>query len=432
MSRLQKLRWLESPELSEAAQSLSLEKSRVAQRTWAAEPLRSRLRFVRSLRGQIASNAELLLDCFPTQLSRTRSDSLTAEVIPLAEACRFLELNADRILAGRKLSKRGRPVWLNKLDVEVQREPFGIVLLIGPANYPLLLTGVQALQALVAGNAVVIKPGRGAGRLAQAFADLVIQAGLPSDLLTVLNEGISSVQDALDAGVDKIVLTGSVQSGKAVLRQAAERIIPVTAELSGSDPVFVQAGADLKRAAAAVHFGTDLNGGDTCIAPKRVYVHSSVADQFRADLGPCDTPVVAVRDDDEALELAARSPYALGASVFGGEAAARKLASRINAGLVVINDMIVPTADPRVPFGGRAWSGFGTTRGAEGLLEMTTPKAVLVQRSGRLRHLEPLPENSEEFFLAFLKASHTTSIAGRIAAWRRFLRALSGTRKVKQ
>ena len=226
-------------------------------------------------------------------------------------------------------------------------------------------------------------------------------------------------------------MTGSVESGRAVLRGAAEQIIPVTAELSGFDAVFVQPGADLERAAAAIAFGRNLNGGDTCIAPKRIYAHESVA-PFLADLQASDVRVVPVRDDDEALEFASRSPYALGATIFGEESSARQLASRINAGVVVINDMIVPTADPRVPFGGRCWSGFGTTRGAAGLLEMTTPKAIVVQRGKRLRHLEPMPPNAENFFLAYLSASHSQTLTSRLKGWLRFIRAIAGTRKVKQ
>jgi aldehyde dehydrogenase (NAD+) len=291
---------------------------------------------------------------------------------------------------------------------------------------------VQALQALVAGNAVFIKPGRESGPVARAFEDLASRAGLPAGLLTILDESVATASAAIHSGVDKLVLTGSVRSGRAVLRDAAEHLIPVTAELSGFDPVFVQPGADPHRVAAALAFGASLNGGETCIAPRRVYVHQSMVETLRAALGPLDIPVTSTYSDDEALELAAQSPYALGATVFGEESSARDFAKRVNAGVVVINDLIVPTADPRVPFGGRGASGFGTTRGALGLLEMTTPKAVVVQRGRRLRHLEPMPLNAEEFFLAYLAAMHTKAVPARIRGWRRFLKAISATRKVKQ
>ncbi len=327
------------------SQRLSLDLLRKAQHSWAGEPLPHRLRVIRKLRDRIAARAETLLDAFPTHLSRTRADSLTAEIIPLAEACRFLELRATRILATEKISTQGRPLWLGDVHVEVRHEPHGVVLIIGPSNYPLFLIAVQAVQALVAGNAVLIKPGRGGGPVARAFANLASEAGLPADVLVVLDETVEAASDALQSGVNKVVLTGSVQSGRAVLREAARQVIPVTAELSGSDAVFIQRGADVQRAAAAVAFGTTLNGGETCIAPRRVYVHKSLADSFRAALSDPQVSITAVDDDDEALDLASRSHFALGATVFGEEASARRLAARINAGVVVINDMIVPTAD---------------------------------------------------------------------------------------
>lgn len=376
--------------------------------------------------------ADYLLAHFPSSLARTRADSLTAEIIPLAEACRFLEVEAEHILVAGKTSSRGRPVWLRTVDVEVRREPFGVVLLVGPSNYPLFLIGVQTLQALVAGNAVILKPGRQSAPVARAFAELTDEAGLPSGLLTVLDESAEAATIAIQSGVDKVVLTGSVQSGRAVLRTAAEHLIPSAVELSGCDAVFVQAGADLERAARAIAFGTKLNGGETCIAPRRIFVHESIAHLFLAVTRDSEISVVPVKDDEQALELAARSPYALGATIFGEESSARKFAARVNAGVVVINDMIVPTADPRVPFGGRGWSGFGTTRGAAGLLEMTTPKAIVVQRGKRLRHLEALPHDAEEFFLAYLSANHQEGWGKRLQGWRRFINAISRSRKVKQ
>ena len=202
-------------------------------------------------------------------------------------------------------------------------------------------------------------------------------------------------------------------------------------ELSGQDPVFVLPGADPVRAARAIQFGRHLNGGFTCIVPRRVYAHSSLASGLAQALGADPNfPVITVGNVEEAIGLANASPYALGATIFGNEADARRLASRIRAGVVVINDMIVPTADPRVSFGGFGSSGFGRTRGAEGLLEMTGSKYVVVQRARRLRHLEPVPSYAEELFLQFLAAQHGAGLKTRMAGWRNLLRVVSrGTRR---
>jgi acyl-CoA reductase-like NAD-dependent aldehyde dehydrogenase len=110
---------------------------------------------------------------------------------------------------------------------------------------------------------------------------------------------------------------------------------------------------------------------------------------LRADIFAPVLALVPVRDCEEALRFDERCPYALGASVFGPEEPARRLAARIRAGTVTINDLIVPTADSRLPFGGRGESGYGVTRGAEGLLELTAIKTVSIRRGRRRPHYEP-------------------------------------------
>jgi aldehyde dehydrogenase (NAD+) len=403
-----------------------------AQGEWAELELAERLRIVRRLRNNIAESSQELCHAFSRELVRTPADSLTAEIMPLASACKYLEKSAARILATRR-PRALRPLWLRGVELDIHREPFGVILVVGPANYPLFLPGVQTVQALVAGNAVVWKPGRGGALVARLFQTLAVRAGLPSQLLVVLGEGVENAGAAISAGIDKIVFTGSLETGRSVYEKAAAALTPVVMELSGEDPVFILNSADLERATDALLFGLTLNGGRTCIAPRRVFVWNEVADEFYRRLnsklgyGSHQIAVTRVGTEAKALALAAESEYALGATIFGEPEAARALAAKLNAGVVVINDMIVPTADPRLPFGGRRSSGFGTTRGAEGLLEFTRPKAVALQRSKRLRHLEPHPANAEHLFTAFLAASHMAGWKNRFAAYGALVRAIAGT-----
>ncbi len=133
--------------------------------------------------------------------------------------------------------------------------------------------------------------------------------------------------------------------------------------------------------------------------------------------------VIPVQGDEQALIRDAECPYALGATVFGQEAGARALAQRIRAGVVVINDAVVPTADPRLPFGGSGLSGFGVTRGAEGLLELTRPKAVST-RSGRGRpHLDPPVGDETRLFSAYARAAHG-SPGMRVRGWIELLKTV--------
>ncbi len=470
------------PEESFAAEvAQPLGRARAAGASWAERPVASRLQVVKRTRLAIATD--------PMVLARTLSDrrplaeTLSTEVLPLLDAARFLERNAVRLLRSRRLGRRGRPLWLLGAEAEIRREPFGAILVLAPSNYPLFLPGVQAMQAIVAGNAVCVKPAPGCASPMQALAGLLARAGLPEDVLIVLGDSPDIGAAASRAGFDRIVLTGSAETARRVLRAAADRLTPCTMELSGNDPVFVLPGADLGLVADALAYGLRLNAGATCIAPRRVFVSDADAPALERALseqldgaaavavpplqlerlarllneaktagarvsdwpGTAATRPIVVSDArpglkllsedvfapvlsfvpigslEDALAAASNCPYALGASIFGPQAAARALAERIDAGSVVINDLIVPTADPRLPFGGRRASGFGLTRGSEGLLEMTVCKTVMVRR-GRFRpHLDPAQAGDAERLGAIISGLHG-GLRSQLTAIRHLLR----------
>ncbi|HEV2456594.1 MAG TPA: aldehyde dehydrogenase family protein, partial [Verrucomicrobiae bacterium] len=151
--------------------------ARRAQAIWRRTPLNQRLALVRKLRHLIAEKAAVLAKAAADARGRPLSESLVSEVLPLADACLFLERNATKILATRRLGRQGRPIWLNGVHSEIHREPLGVILIIGPGNYPLLLPGVQLVQALVAGNAVLLKPGIGGTAAARQLLELIVRAG---------------------------------------------------------------------------------------------------------------------------------------------------------------------------------------------------------------------------------------------------------------
>lgn len=458
-------------ETVDAATARRVSAARAAQAGWARTPVRARLRVLRRLRRMIGSAPEDLAATVTTYAGRAPGETLLAEVLPLAEACRFLEREAAALLAPRKLGADGRPAWLRGVTAEVQRAPLGVVLILAPSNYPLMLPGIQLIQALAAGNAVVVKPAPRCTAPMQRLVALLDRAGLPDGLVQVLGETVADAEAALAAGVDKVLLTGSAETGRAVLGRLAEGLTPATMELSGSDAVIVLPGADPDTVARAVAYGLRLNGGATCIAPRRIFVpreaaaslearlldhlsrvppaavplpvrrqvhglvQAAVADGARLAAGAFDpadgrlapvvvadatpwmallqsdvfAPVVSlvpVADVDAAITQAEECPYALGASVFGPARQARLVAESLRVGTVTVNDLIVPTADPRLPFGGRGRSGFGVTRGPEGLLELTHPKVIAV-RSGRFRpHLRPPSAGDARFAATWLRLVH--------------------------
>jgi acyl-CoA reductase-like NAD-dependent aldehyde dehydrogenase len=133
-------------------------------------------------------------------------------------------------------------------------------------------------------------------------------------------------------------------------------------------------------------------------------------------------PVLSLLECDSmlhAMDQYALCPYALTVSIFCGkseEKKARMMATILKAGTVLINDLIAPTADPRVPFGGRGDSGYGVTRGAEGLLEMTQVKTLIVRRGGQMRHLQATTEDDARTFSSLIEVAHGKGLAARCSA----------------
>ena len=407
--------------------------ARTAQSRWALTPISERLRVVRALRHGIAENADKLAGIAASVSERPIAEKLVSEVLPLADACRWLEKRADRVLATRRCGSRGRPFWMQGVTFEVQRQPFGLVLVIGPANYPLFLPAVHALHALVAGNAVLLKPAPSTRRVALAFAQLARDAGLDPAMLTILPESVSAARSAIADGVDKVIFTGSSENGRDVLATLAETNTPSVMELSGQDAVLVFADADLDLVVRALRFGTSLNDGNTCIAPRRLVVVQSVAEDLLARLSIARVPIMLierVHDEEAAVHRANDADFALGASIFSRDVArARTLAARIKTGFVLINDLIAPTADPRMPFGGVKASGFGTTRGDEGLLEMTFPHVVAARHGRTHPHFDEPASGDAQLFSAYIRAAHGTR---RFAALRDLFRALIAKFKTRK
>lgn len=158
----------------------------------------------------------------------------------------------------------------------------------------------------------------------------------------------------------------------------------------------------------------------------------NVTPQMRIAQSDIFAPVLSVIDVpniDDVLSAQAHCPLALTTSIFGDEREARRLAAQITSGTVTINDLIVPAADPRVPFGGRRESGFGVTRGAEGLLEMTAVKVISTRRSRSTRHYEPAGDPHAGLFDGIIRTTHASSLSQRWTGLKRSFRAAMELKK---
>lgn len=268
--------------------------ARQAQKAWADTPVRERLQPVRTFRHLLVDRVEDLVAAIAKDVSKSAAGVITAEVLPTADACRFLETQAGRLLAPRRVPSSQRPLWMFGQSDVVHRRPRGVVGIIGTWNYPLFLNGVQIIQSLTAGNAVLWKPSEVAPSLVPVLHDLLQKAGFPRDLIQVLPATREMGPVLVEAGIDFLVFTGGVSTGRRIAARLGERLIPSTMELSGCDAQFVLEDADVQLAARAAWFGSTINNGQTCIAVRRSFVHRSVYPTFCAllrDLAGKGVPV---------------------------------------------------------------------------------------------------------------------------------------------
>lgn len=261
-----------------------LVRARDAQLIWHRLSMRHRLAVVRTFRHLLVRDCDALCAAVARDLDKPATETLACEVLPLADACRFVERRAVRLLQPQRVPTRWRPLWLWGQRDTVLRRPRGIVGIIGTWNYPLYLNGTQIIHALTAGNAVLWKPSEVAPASAAALHSLLLQAGYPADLCPMLEATREAGQALTDVALDHLVFTGSASTGRIIARKLGERLISSTLELSGCDPLFVLDDADVPLAARAAWFGATLNRGQTCLAIRRIFVQRSLYSSFLAAL----------------------------------------------------------------------------------------------------------------------------------------------------
>ena len=254
----------------------AVEQARAAQLRWAQKSFDDRAELLYRYRDLLIDNQEKIADLVTGETGKPRSEVYGNELFYLCDAIGFWAKNAPKYLRPETI----RPHLLFKTKKVVSLySPIGVVGIIGPWNFPLVLTIGDALPALMAGNAVVIKPSELTPLSALFAAELAEKVGWPEKLIQVV-PGLGATAEALIDNVDMISFTGSVETGKKVMRRAAERLIPVSLELGGKDAMIVLKDADLDRAAGACVWGALMNSGQVCTSIERVYVEEPVYDAF--------------------------------------------------------------------------------------------------------------------------------------------------------
>ena len=263
----------------------AVERAREAQRAWAERPIDERTAVLDRYAKLVAAHREELLDLVQLETGKARAHAL-AEWGDVVAVAGYYADTAPSVLSSERREGALGPAT----RTTVHKHPIGVIGVIAPWNYPLTLAISDALPALVAGNAVVLKPAEATPFTALRLAELADEAGLPSDLLAVVPGTGESAGRALTEQADYLSFTGSTAVGRQVGATAGERLVGASLELGGTGPSIVLPGASLKHAVRGVVAGAFDNAGQLCIATERVYVHESQYEAF------CDRLATAVAD----------------------------------------------------------------------------------------------------------------------------------------
>jgi aldehyde dehydrogenase (NAD+) len=253
-----------------------VDRARAGQRSLGALSVGERLRHLRALRRATEARVDEIVDRVRAETGKSRSDILMSEVFGAMDAIGWLEANAEKALADESVPT---PLTLMGKKSRIWYQPRGVVFVISPWNYPFYQAIVPIASALAAGNAVVYKASEHTP-LEGLVESLAEQAGIAPHWLQVVY-GDGEVGTAVIAQrPDQVMFTGSARTGRAIMRQAADLLVPVELELGGKDPMIVFDDVDLARTVAGAAFGALTAAGQSCTSVERLFVQESVHDRF--------------------------------------------------------------------------------------------------------------------------------------------------------
>lgn len=256
---------------------LAIRRAREAQPQWAARSSRERARVLLRFHDLLLDRREEALDIIQLESGKARRHAFE-EILDTALVARHYGVHAPRYLRSRR-RPGAIPILTTTLEVH---HPVGVVGVIAPWNFPLILGITDVLAALAAGNAVVLRPDEQSSLTALWAVDLLYEAGLGEDALQVVTGRGPTLGPALVADVDFLMFTGSTRTGRTVATQAAERLIGFSLELGGKNPMLVLSDADLDAAVDGAVRGSFVGAGQVCVSFERIYVHESLYEPFVA------------------------------------------------------------------------------------------------------------------------------------------------------
>jgi succinate-semialdehyde dehydrogenase/glutarate-semialdehyde dehydrogenase len=254
-----------------------------AQERWGETTLAERAALLDRLTEIVLDRADEIADTVVAETAKPRTEAFTSELFPAADALRFLARSTPRVLAAEPI--RLRQLHLRHKRARLEHEPLGVVGVISPWNFPFAIPFIEVAFAVAAGNAVVLKPSDLAPLSGAFVAELFDAAGVPAGLVRVA-QGDGVVGEALVKahGLGKVLFTGSSEVGRRVAAEAGSRLVPVTLELGGKDPMLVLDDADLDRAVDGALWASFTNCGQVCSGVERILVERVLYEPFVEEL----------------------------------------------------------------------------------------------------------------------------------------------------
>src|ERR687885_1778518 len=255
-----------------------------AQAGWAGTSLDERRRLVLDVARVLLDRMDEIAQLVTAETGKPLVESYTAELLVSVENARWVAANAPRVLrTGRAPFPQ---LYLKHKRGFLVYEPLGAVAVISPWNFPLAIPFTQAVAAVAAGNAVVVKPSELTPLSGEWVVRAFAEAGAPEGLVQAVQGSGDEVGDALARapGIAKVFFTGSSRVGRQVGLACAELLRPVTLELGGKDPMLVLRDADLPRAVEGALWGSFANCGQVCAGVERIYVARERHDEFAREL----------------------------------------------------------------------------------------------------------------------------------------------------
>jgi succinate-semialdehyde dehydrogenase/glutarate-semialdehyde dehydrogenase len=249
-----------------------------AQPAWAALSHAERGRVVLKARKVVLKELEQIALLISRETGKPVAEAIAMEITPSLDLMHYFARRAADILRPQRIGI-GLYGWLGRSSYIIHK-PIGVIGIISPWNFPWATPLDEVVMALMAGNAVVLKPSDFTPLTALKIKEAFSQAGLADGLLQVVTGDGSTGAALIGAGADKIMFTGSVATGKRVAEAAANYLIPVVLELGGKDPMIVLEDANLENAARGAVWGAFANSGQACASVERCYVHESIAEAF--------------------------------------------------------------------------------------------------------------------------------------------------------